>query len=161
MSGAIHATIAKAGRESERQSMDRITTVRRDDLTPLDVAIIDISLEGCKIEGAVNFSVDDIVSIGLPGLGCISGRVVWFQNGQCGVAFFGRLEQNEIALTRDAQTVVGGSFQQFDYFDNTMARGREKRLPPWASALVIFLGAIASWALAIMISRPLGQLLNF
>jgi len=161
MSGAIHATIAKAERESERQSMDRITTVRRDDHKPLDVAIIDISQEGCKIEGAVNFSVDDMVSIGLPGLGCISGRVVWSQNGQCGVAFFGRLEQHEIALIRDAQTVVGGSFQQFDYYDNTMARGREKRLPPWASALVIFLAAVASWALAIMMSRPLAQLLNF
>jgi hypothetical protein len=157
MSGAIHATIVKAGRESERQSMDRVTTVRGDDRKPLDVVIVDLSKDGCKIEGAVDFNVDDLVSVGLPGVGCRSGRVAWIQDGQCGVAFFGPLERQEIAFIRDAHTVVAGSFRQVQSFEEVIAGSRDKRLPPWASATVIVFAAATLWGLVIMIARPLSH----
>jgi hypothetical protein len=150
MPGAIHAKIIAARRASEREELGRSATVRPRQCEPADVVIADISRDGCRLDSTVQLCADDIVTIGLPGLGVRSGRVSWSLDGQSGVAFGTRLSKMEIAFVRDAQTVIEGRFPDCGMPQNSSRMPSRLRLSRISRFLIILATALVSWSLVIL-----------
>lgn len=60
------------------------------------VTICDLTREGCRIETEVELGANMVVSIGIPGIGHTSGRIIWKSDREFGCAFDRSLQPGAI-----------------------------------------------------------------
>jgi len=84
------------GRQAERHAVDLDGTLRGADLQPVDVQLEDLSANGCRLTGAADLRIGDLVTVGVAGAGMRSARVVRQAGGHFGCEFVDPLSSVEL-----------------------------------------------------------------
>jgi len=74
-------------RSSDRYDLASGATLKRDFNPELPVHLLNISRNGCRLETPQMLPIGDIVTLDIPGVGAIEGRVVWHLGFKAGVEF--------------------------------------------------------------------------
>ena len=113
MQAAIHGTLYRCARMSERLALGRSSTLRTSGGAPIDVIVEDLSVTGCRIRTSLQMQNGEELVIGLPGVGTRAGRVVWSDGTEIGCEFEAPLTAAEVHETRTTETVIQGQFATF------------------------------------------------
>ncbi|KEQ49359.1 PilZ domain-containing protein [Sphingobium chlorophenolicum] len=136
------ANAAAAIRVSNRQKLLRPSTLRLRE-RPFDVVIDDLSDEGCRISAPVALAAGQAVSLGLPGVGTCTARVIWSDGKTAGCQFDQPLLAGQIEKIRLAHTVVAASFGGALHVDR---EGETMSLPSKFRRGVLIVGlSLLSW----------------
>jgi hypothetical protein len=79
--------MADHGRRGERVPLHADIDFRRAGEHRWRVNILDISLQGCRVEIPVRVKIDDVTWITFPGLEAMQGKVCWVNEWVAGVEF--------------------------------------------------------------------------
>lgn len=93
-------------RSAERQAINRPSTLRDERLTACDVYVRDLSETGFNVATDATLTLGSIVSIGLPGHGRASARVIRPVPGGYGCEFFAPIDSGALANVFRGGTVV-------------------------------------------------------
>lgn len=129
-------------RSANRHDVQRASTLRSGDGTPVDVLLEDVSTSGCRISGAPDLRPGEAILIGLAGVGARPAHIVWAGEGEAGCAFDQPLGAEELDKVQRAQTVITGDFPAAP----VIAEGREPRLRFRARLGVIALAIVLTWS---------------
>ena len=75
------------GRKAERIPLQVDIDFRRTGEHRWKVNIVDLSLQGCRVELPVRVKVDDTIWVTFPGLEAIQGKVCWVDEWIAGIEF--------------------------------------------------------------------------
>lgn len=160
MTAPYRTVLHRFYRSFKRHAMNRVSTLRGDDGTPIDVMLEDVSASGCRISGSPALVPHEAVMIGLAGLGARPARIVWSQDGRAGCRFDIALSAAEFERTQEGGTVITGAFPltvaptRPAALALTQEAGAEPRLQSRTRLAIICLAALTSWgmmAVALMI----------
>lgn len=146
---AVHAVLVSRfdddRRAAPRQDVNRASTLRDESSYASDVQVRDLSETGFSVETPVPLAIGSTVSIGLPGHGRATARVVRPVEAGCyGCEFATPLTQAALARMFDGDTVV-----QLSVADPLPAAGvgeDARRLPGAVRLLAIVGGSALLWA---------------
>lgn len=97
-------------RLAERVPVEVDATLRNPANEALDVILLDLSTSGFRCASSETLAPGASVTLGLPGLGVNSARVVWRSGNVHGCEFDAMIPPSAIAAAETAQTVVRGAF---------------------------------------------------
>jgi len=106
----IHALMWNGGRQHERTTLQRRTTLRDEEGWARDVILEDLSLSGFKMESDERLIPGQLILIGLEGVGARSAKVMWSRDDQAGCRFTRPITQSEMDTTLTASVVIETNF---------------------------------------------------
>lgn len=130
---------------------------------PADVLIHNISESGLMLECAAELALGDAIDVDLPQAGSCQAIVVWRNDGLYGCRFDTPLSSAAIsaALLRSAAALPGGVAKAPDESRPATHRPRAgRKLSLQARFWIIFLSALAGWALVGLVVWGLARLLG-
>ena len=149
MNAPYHTVLHRFHRSSERHDVSRASTLRLDGGEPLDVLLEDVAVGGCRISGVGDLAPQEVIMIGLAGVGSRAARVVWSQGGQAGCEFDQALTYRELEETQAAGNVVTGNFATFKVQAQNAHLTEDPKFSPRARLAVLAVAVVASWGVAI------------
>lgn len=145
---AMHATLYRMERSSERLAIGRASTLRGSDGEPVDVQIDDLSATGCRLSIDVALAINEEVVVGLPGVGMRRGRIIWTEANQAGLAFNDPISLVDVEETRTSVPLTHVDFRRLPsppaIADPAI---QEERFTPRRSLAIIFVAALAAWGI--------------
>lgn len=134
-------------RSASRMILGRDGTARDLRQQPLDVIIEDLSASGCRLHCGVALPVNQVLNLGIPGVGRREGRVIWEATPGHGIEFLWPLSAEEVARTQTAESLVLGAFPQKleTLLQPDVAPDLTPRLSRTARAAIIASGSVALW----------------
>ncbi|WP_010218710.1 PilZ domain-containing protein [Sphingomonas sp. PAMC 26621] len=140
-----------SGRLAERLPVQAGATLRDDTLRPVDADVIDLSTTGCLIVVSDTLAVPSEISIGIAGIGRVSGRIVRGSGKRYGCAFDEPLSEAAVLAARAVQTVVPfATPATFPTGGTDTADLPEFRRLPMRTRLIVIVGAsLALWGVVV------------
>jgi hypothetical protein len=140
----VTAKLYQDSRQDFRQSVNLDGTLRDPYGDAFDVTIENLSATGFRIPAVATLSVDDLVSLGLPGVGMRQARVVRSGNAHYGCEFLAPLSPIEFQAAVVAITVEPVIFPTEPQSDVASETDYADRLtPPTKIAIVVAIGLLA------------------
>jgi hypothetical protein len=131
-------------RRSDRRSIIRDTTLRDPAQRPVDVLVRDVSADGFCVDTDHPLDIDDIVSVGLIGIGSATARVVRRTAAGYGCAFLHPLGGMDLQRAFAGTTVTDGAFASV-LLRATSPGEQEDRWTPAVRAITLVGSALACW----------------
>lgn len=141
----LYETVSDDRRAAERPVLGREGTIRTADTPPQAVVVHDLTRDGCRISTPLRFASNDVVGIGIGGVGITLARIAWADRGVYGCAFLDPLRPGCVTAAFEASNLVALPVPQ----------GFARQQPPadeaprWsraATAAFVLGGGLLGWA---------------
>lgn len=141
-----------SGRQAERRPVTAGATLRDESARPVDAEVVDLSTTGCLIVVEGELTVPSDVSIGIAGIGRVSGRIVRRSGQRYGCAFDEPLSDSAVQAARAVETVVAFATPAVSFppaASQSPQQAEARRLPLRTRMLVIVGATLALWGVVI------------
>ena len=99
-------------RGAPRIPIGRDGTIRDAANQPVEIVVQDVSANGCLLHSPLALPENQVLGIGLPGLGRREGRIVWRDGERHGIEFLWPLSATELADVQSTDNLTIGIFPQ-------------------------------------------------
>ena len=103
---------SRDNRGAPRLPVGRDGTVRDAANQPVEIVVQDVSANGCLLHSPLALPENQVLGIGLPGLGRREGRIVWRDADRHGIEFLWPLSAAELADVQSTDNLMVGVFPQ-------------------------------------------------
>lgn len=145
LAASLHETTTDDRRTAVRPVLEREGTVRASDVAPQPVVVHDLTRDGCRIATAATFARDDVIGIGIGGVGITLARIAWANEGFYGCAFVEPLRPGRVTAAFEQSNLVAFPSASQGGWEATKTDEARRWSRPITAAIVLG-GGLLCWS---------------